>query len=395
MKKIMTIAAALVLSAAAFAQEVGDRVMRVHTVDGETTSLLVNQIKNIHFEEITPLNMNIEVSNVKSDQMDIDFQMPEGCKHWLMCMTTEEITGTDLEVRQAIRAKYNDDFTEAKFLRIPNLQPETTYYIYALLFGADNVVAGMAKAQATTQAEVKDAFTINVSDVAQTSATISFVPKDPTLKYYYFVVPEASREMMINQYGSIPAADKDYLSYCAESANYDLDFYLQQVLVSGSITKDARDITQTNLTPNTKYYAYCYGMNTRGEATTDVYEQMFTTLDVTPSENVISCTVTQTYKDGCDVNVTTTNDDPYLLQIQTKEVWDRYLSNNNGDAKAAATEIIRLAYGDSAAAYTFVGNYTGKLETHSSDTDCVVIACGYNAGVTTDVQTVEFKTLAE
>ena len=103
MKKIITMAIAAMFSAVTFAQEVSERVMRIQTIDGMTTPLLLDKVQDISFEEITPLSMDIEVSNITETSMDIDFPMPSGCKYWLMCIQKEELTGTDLEVRQAIR----------------------------------------------------------------------------------------------------------------------------------------------------------------------------------------------------------------------------------------------------------------------------------------------------
>ena len=150
MKKIITMAIAAMFSAVTFAQEVSERVMRIQTIDGVTTPLLLDKVQDISFEEITPLSMDIEVSNITETSMDIDFPMPSGCKYWLMCIQKEELTGTDLEVRQAIKEKYNDKFSESKFLRIPNFEAGTTYYIYALMYDQDGVVAGLSKTSATT-----------------------------------------------------------------------------------------------------------------------------------------------------------------------------------------------------------------------------------------------------
>lgn len=395
MKKLLLLTIAALMSVMSFAQEVSDNVIKIFTSDGITTPILSKDIKDITFEEITPLSMDIEISNVQQNSMDVAFDMPDGCKYWLMCVTKEELKGTDKEVRMAIKSKYNDEFDESKFLRIPNLDAGTTYYFYALLFDKDGVPAGISKASATTKSAAKDLFTINVTDVTKTSATVTFTPKDNTMTYYYFVVPESSREQMIDQYGSIQKSDLEYLKYCAESADYDLDFFLGQILVKGTVSKDARDITQGNLTPNTVYYAYCYGMNADGNSTTDVYETKFTTDDVTPSDNVLSCEVVKTYSDGCDVKVTASNNDPYIVEAQPKAAWDKSLSNNGNDAVKAAGEILRMSYSGYADNYTVTGNYEGKKDVGSSNTEYVLIVCGYDSGVTTDVQVVPFKTLAE
>lgn len=398
MKKIITMAIAAMFSAVTFAQEVSERVMRIQTIDGMTTPLLLDKVQDISFEEITPLSMDIEVSNITETSMDIDFPMPSGCKYWLMCIQKEELTGTDLEVRQAIKEKYNDKFSESKFLRIPNFEAGTTYYIYALMYDKDGVVAGLSKTSATTlnaQQYATDEFSIDVTDVTKTTATVSYTPKDNAMTYYYFVVSEADRAKMIEKYGDIQTADLEYLQYSAEQADYGLSEYLSCILVSGPKTKDTRDIIQSNLEPGTKYYAYCYGMNTDGSFTTGVYETEFTTEAAAPSNNVINCEVVRTYADGCDVKVTTTNDDPYMIDAQSKEVWENYLSAANGDKTLAAKQILSRSYGGYADNYTKKGNQEYKVEVGSADTDYVLIIYGFDAAITTDVQTVEFRTLAK
>ena len=146
-------AIAALLSVTAFAQEKKDNVIKITTTDKESEIMMLNTVESISFEEVTPLTMDIEVSNITKNSMDIDFPMPEGCKYWLMCIQKEELTGTDIEVRQAIKEKYNDKFSESKFLRIPNFEAGTTYYIYALMFDQDGVAAGLAETSATTLPE--------------------------------------------------------------------------------------------------------------------------------------------------------------------------------------------------------------------------------------------------
>lgn len=59
-----------------------------------------------------------------------------------------------------------------------------------------------------------------------------------------------------------------------------------------------------------------------------IYTILRTTDDVTPSDNVLSCEVVKTYSDGCDVKVTASNNDPYIVEAQPKAAWDKFLSNN-------------------------------------------------------------------
>ena len=400
MKKIITMAVAALFSMASFAQETtdkADRVMKIKTADGESTAIMLNNVKDITVEPVAPLTMDIEVSNITETSMDIDFPMPEDCKYWLMCIQKDEITGTPAEIRKAIKTKYNDEFKEAKFLRIPNFEPGTKYYIYALMFDQDGVAAGIASTSATTLEKqvAKDEFTIGVDGITKTYASVTFTPKDNTMKYYYSVVSESERQQMIEKYGSLREGELEYIKYSAQSSGFDLSEWLGYVLAQGPTTKDTRDIIQSSLTPGTKYYAFCFGLNTDGTFSTEAYEQEFTTEAVVPSNNVITCEVVKTYSDGCDVKVTTTNNDPYMVTTQKASVWEKYLSQANGDKKLAARELIRVSYSGNADSYTKTGNQEFKVSTSSSDSDCVLIVCGYDSDITTDVQIVPYKTLAE
>ena len=91
MKKLLLLTIAALMSVMSFAQEVSDSVIKIFTSDGITTPILSKDIKDITFEEITPLNMDIEISNVQQNSMDVAFDMPEGCKYWLKCVTKEDL----------------------------------------------------------------------------------------------------------------------------------------------------------------------------------------------------------------------------------------------------------------------------------------------------------------
>ena len=371
-------------------------MLRIHTTDGEVTPIFTKNIKSMTFEEVTPLTMNIDVEETGTDYILVDFPMPEGCSHWLMYVGDEELVGDDRDVRIEMKKRYMEDWRESKYLQIPGLKDNTTYYIYALLYDNDGVPAGLSRATATTKAKANDEFSVNVTDIKSNTATVTFTPKDQTQPYYCFIVSDETRDLMIEKYGSIEAADQAYWDYIAGQYDMDLDFYLNQTLFRGTKTVDAKEFTGQALQSETLHWAYCYAVNSStGEITSPVYEQRFTTLATEASSNQLTVTVIQPYKDGCDVEVKTTNNDKYILDVQSKEVWERKLSAHNGDAKKAAADLLKIVYGGEADDFTRQGDFTGKLNYGQPDTDCVVIACGYDGGVTTDVQAIPFHTLAE
>lgn len=395
--KIFSFLAAVLLSAATAAQQTANDVLRIHTNDGETTAVKVGDVKAISFEEVKPLAMTINVESVSSDGMVVDFVMPDGCRNWLLYVSDNPLEGTEAEMRQAVKERFNDDFSESKYLSLQGFKPETTYYIYVLLYDTDGVVAGLSTAMATTAKEkMKDEFTVKVSNVSSSNATITFMPKDKKMTYYYFVVSETSRQLMISQYGSIQEADKAYWKYQAEQFNYDLESYLPYLVSVGDKTIDVKEFLQKPLSPSTKYYAYCYGVNEKDATfTTEVYEAEFTTPEATGSDNRITATVTKTYSNGCDVEIRTTNSDKYIVNIQSQYTWERKLASNGNDPAKAAAEILGIAYGDAIEDFLKSGDFTGKVSYGTADTDCVLIVCGYDGGVTTEVQTIPFRTVDE
>lgn len=395
--KIFSFLAAVLLSAAAAAQQSSTDVLRIHTNDGETTAVKVGDVKAISFEEVKPLTMTINVESVSPDGMVVDFVMPDGCRNWLLYVSDNPLEGTEAEMRQAVKERFNDDFSESKYLNLQGFKPETTYYIYVLLYDTDGVVAGLSTAMATTAKEkMKDEFLVKVSNVSSSNASVTFTPKDKKMTYYYFVVSEASRQLMISQYGSIQEADKAYWKYQAEQFNYDLESYLPYLVSVGDKTIDVKEFLQKPLSPSTKYYAYCYGVReTDATFTTDVYETEFTTPEATGSDNRITASVTKTYSNGCDVEIRTTNSDKYIVNIQSQYTWERKLSSNGNDPAKAAAEIFSIAFGDAIEDFLKSGDFTGKVSYGTADTDCVLIVCGYDGGVTTEVQTIPFRTVDE
>lgn len=243
MKKIIATIAASVLSVAAMAQKPGDGVLRIHTTDGEVTPIFTKNIKSMTFEEVTPLTMNIDVEETGTDYILVDFPMPEGCSHWLMYVGDEELVGDDRDVRIEMKKRYMEDWRESKYLQIPGLKDNTTYYIYALLYDNDGVPAGLSRATATTKAKANDEFSVNVTDIKSNTATVTFTPKDQTQQYYCFIVSDETRDLMIEKYGSIEAADQAYWDYIAGQYDMDLDFYLNQTLFRGTKTVDAKEFT--------------------------------------------------------------------------------------------------------------------------------------------------------
>ncbi len=399
MKKIAFLVLTALFSTISFGQN-NSEILKIHKKDKTNKAVILSQIKDIVFEEMQPMVMDVKVGEVTQTEITVDFPMPDNCKKWYMKVVNEPLTGTDAQKRANIIANHNDEFTESKYLKFPGLTPETDYYFYVLLIDKDDVPASMQEVKVRTKAPATDEFEIRIDSVGITTATVTFIPKDKNMRYYFFVVPQSSYDIMIAKEGGIQGSDLEYFQFYASQSQGTLtvEDIINAWTVKGDTTITEKEMENFTviLTPETTYHAYCYGLEPDGTATTAVYEKVFNTLAPKTSDNVINLEITKTYQDGCDVKTTVTNQDQYFMTVQKKETWERAVNTFGNDKNKAVEDIIgTLKFYGALESSLYRGEVEKKLRFGMENTDCVVVYCGYDEGVTTEVKTKEFRTVNE
>ena len=109
MKKIIVLALAALGFTFASAQTENSEIVRIHKNDHTSKAVLLSQVKDITFEKITPLKMDVDFENIKSDEYTADFKMPAGCKRWLLKIATTPLTGTEAEKREQVIIAHNNE----------------------------------------------------------------------------------------------------------------------------------------------------------------------------------------------------------------------------------------------------------------------------------------------
>ena len=147
----------------------------------------------------------------------------------------------------------------------------------------------------------KTSFVISVTDISEMGATVTVEPS--TNDTYYFAVIERST---IDKY-----ADR---SGFAEVLATMID---ESVLSSG---KDSYTYPYGDLSPDTEYYAYAFGVTATGEITSDLFVVPFKTLYVNlgPSDNTFNVAVYNITATGATVSVTPSNSDFYYFDVLPK-----------------------------------------------------------------------------
>lgn len=116
-------------------------------------------------------------------------------------------------------------------------------------------------------------FSVAVSDVAQTEATITVTPSDDQATYYYAAVKKAEFDTFESD-AAYAQHILDNLQAIADKKVLSLSEYLATALVKGSTPQKI-----TDLTAGTDYYAVALGMLTDGRFTSDLVKEAFKTDD--------------------------------------------------------------------------------------------------------------------
>lgn len=172
---------------------------------------------------------------------------------------------------QQILSTGPDSFTYSN-----KLEPETDYVAYAYgLTGEGTPTTAVFRQAFRTPAQKPQpsdcTFTITVSDIDASEASVRFVPSDQGTRYFYAVLEKELFDKAQAGEG-IFADDQAFFAYMAQMDNQTLEQTIRQMTVVG--TKNQRYIS---LTPETDYYAYAYGLEPDGFVTTELYAEPFRT----------------------------------------------------------------------------------------------------------------------
>lgn len=157
-------------------------------------------------------------------------------------------------------------------------------------------------------------FTIKVSDITTLSATVTVTPKDTSALYYFDCLPKELLEEYTDE--ELLEEELSYLLQMVEFYNaYGLAVSFEDFLSKG---EDSYDFDK--LDPETEYVAFAFLVDLETKsAVAGLEKKEFTTSAKEMSANK----VTVTYADGV-INITTTNNDPYVFYAEYKADYEEY-----------------------------------------------------------------------
>lgn len=181
--------------------------------------------------------------------------------------------------------------------------------------------------QSSKTSEEGNLFLIETEIQTPYAAMVTFTPNGYTGNYVFLVAKAEVVDRYINA-GNISGwieGDLDFFGRQAESAGLTLSEYLSRM--TNLYGRDGKPVTITysDLSPDTEYYAYCYGMTLDGEVTTEFYKKSFRTVLVDRVNLSLTSNVTDITKNTATINVTpSNNDNSYFWTYVSAMDWAKY-----------------------------------------------------------------------
>ena len=330
--------------------------------------------------------------------------------YWFSLQIKEEMPGTDEEVFAAdmayfeyVASAYGLSLSELlsdnlfygdKEWMYNGLSPKTEYVLYMYGLGTDGTTeTAVNKLTFTTPAveQLDCTFDIVVgSNVTANSFSVTIVPSDDHVGYFYDVFPAAMyEEYCLSDPENLPAFMAEYIPSLASENGYTVPETVGAISAYGALTDDFT--SEDGIEPSNTYYVFAIGIGADGTATTDA--EVISVTTGRPPMNTFEVLESSVEDDRATFYVSPTQNESYVALFELKE----YMYDENGE-HISDDEIIDALL---AAQGSYIGNhvYSGT----SSVTECPLIpgkeyyclVFGYFGGeVTTPLTKVEFETEA-
>ena len=326
-------------------------------------------------------------------QLQVKEDMPE---------TDEEILASDVEYLQYIADYYGTPLAQllADNLlkgdlewRYQYLEANTEYvlYMYGMNTNGEALTAVNQLIFKTTKVEPLDCeFDILVGDnVTANSFSITIIPSDETVGYYYDVFPAwMYEEYCLSDAANIPAFMAEYIPALASENGVTVAYAVGAISNYGTI---AHDFTlEDGIEANSSYFVFAIGLGADGTATTEA--QVVEVRTAAPPTNSFEVTEGYIEDDRATFYVRPNHSESYVALFELKEY---FVENGEVVSDEEIIAGILAAQGSKIGDHVYSGTATVKDCPMIPNKDYYCLVFGYFGGeVTTPLTKVEFRTKA-
>ena len=393
MKKIFILIAAVFASITTFAQVNDGNRMVVHQKNGEVKAFACNGVDSISFVKIGDIAAKVTVKETLAREVTVNAQLPEGCTQCDFAFIQKADDNADVNVYEYVRTNKAAELKADGDVKLENMEANTEYVIYTVSRDIFGIESAVVRTEVKTAAGQED-FQINITELTSGHMTLDIVPLDKNITYTYTLLPKAKYDEAVNYNGDIFMYDVAWWEFMAENyGESDWRNIMKKLLVTGD-RQYISDEEYGFMDWDTDHIFYCYGINEKGDVTTPLYTKEFRTPKPTPSDNEIKVEIVETLSNGCNVKVTTSNNDEYVVTAQRQDFIDYW------EAEGTETDMLKTLYADlhinePECGYKHAGSDEFMVKAQKANTDYVLIVFGTNEGPTTPVQYIKFRTAAK
>lgn len=170
-------------------------------------------------------------------------------------------------------------------------------------------------------------FLIETTITGPYSVKVEITPQGYKGNYLFLV----AKKSVVDQYldaGNIEGwieGDIDWLKEMAEGYGWPLSKFLESYKQAYQTAGQPVSMNYSNLTVNTEYYVYCYGLTPDGDVTTDFYKKMFKTEMVGTVDLTLTSKITNIGSTTANIEVIPSNNiDSYFWTYISEMDWAKY-----------------------------------------------------------------------
>ena len=279
----------------------------------------------------------------------------------------------------------------------------------------EGTITGVAEGKATITAKVENleakctvevkarGLEVDFEIVAleKTSATIKIVPKDPTMRYYYYAMTrEKYKTESSRTEAGIYGFEKSWFMFLSEAnpGKTWQELFLEDCTKGPATLELPKPGCLSTLDPDSSYVVYAYAVNDQAEQVGSVKTLEFTTKSSEKKNVTFDVRIENVYMNGVDALIKPTTHDKYSVTVQKKKFVDFYREKNM--EYKMAKMIIEADLLNNFTPYLVQGEFRLTPEYRQAfmkNTDYYVVVFAYDEenGVGSDLTYVPFHTKSE
>lgn len=224
----------------------------------------------------------------------------------------------------------------------------------------------------------KQSFDIQIQDLHSSYCKVSVTPDDKNTPYFLGVTTEA----YFNEFGSMDNLEETVTNFIETQIIMNPELSIAELMHKGDYTRDV-----TGLQPEQTFIVFACHTDAEGAVISEIKLIKETTPPVTKAELTFEIEIDQITATSAMLFITPSTDDQYVW-LELPEF--AYKGMTNEELEAFLLKNYKAFFGLHATTGEMMHSFDDKLD---PDTEYMIIAFGYDGGITTELATKKFRTL--